>query len=271
MRDEIIKKVSQHAAPQTRLNYLREELHHFILQEADRHGAFRNICFIGGTALRILFDLNRYSEDLDFSISMQSKKFDLSKLATVIQQSLLAFQFDCHITKLKKERTVQSCFFQFHDLLHRLNAGFRKEQKLAVKFEVDTRPPAGAVETMSPVTGSRLYKVRHYDLSSLYAGKLHAILCRKYTKGRDLYDFLWYQGKNVAVNGKLLANAIQQTEKQKLKLDAKKLQKMLQARFQKLNFTNAKKDVAPFLPPDQNLDLFDKDLFLSAAQKVEVT
>ncbi len=272
MKDEIIKKLVGKKSAGEKLNLLREELHHLILQETDRKGFFDEICFLGGTALRIVYGLNRYSEDLDFSLSQYYRqKFDLKKMAGTLIKSLAAFGFDCEITRPRIENNVQGCFFSFKNLLTNIDRTFPKQQTLAIKFEVDTVPPKGAVETVSPVVAARLYSIRHYDLPSLFAGKLHAILFRPYTKGRDLYDFLWYTGKAIGVNKKLLENAIKQTQKQKILITEESLQEMLTKRFASIDFAKAKTDVARFLPDSAELELFRKEVFEGAVKLVKLT
>ncbi len=271
MKDKILEHTRQGKTSEHKLNRLREALHHMILQEADRKQAFNQICFLGGTALRIVYGLDRFSEDLDFSLSNQSLgRFDLASLATGIQKSLDAFGLSCKVERFKTVGAVQSCFFTFQGLLHEVDRHFRDNQKLAIKFDVDTRSPPGAVEAASPITAFRVYKVRHYDLASLFAGKLHAILYRTYTKGRDLYDFLWYTGKQIHVNRVLLENAIEQTQKLKLHLDNASLRSLLAKRFQEINFEKAKKDVAPFLEDPESLSLFEPSVFMGAAEKVRI-
>lgn len=271
MKENAIARAKEGKEAIDKLNRLREELHHLILQETDRKGAFNHICFVGGTALRILHGLDRFSEDLDFSTSSQVKTpFQLEPLSKAIQKSLEGYGFDCRVERLKIERNVQSCFFVFGQLVHHLHKSFQPTQNLAIKFEADTRPPAGANELISPVTGIRVYKVRHFDLPSLFAGKLHAVLYRVYTKGRDLYDFLWYTGKGVSVNGVLLENAIEQTQKGKIRLNDKKLQDLLRKKFEEIDFAKAKKDLELFAAHPESLSLFDRELFLNAVGRVKL-
>lgn len=271
MQEEILKKVRARKNHEDRLNYLREELHHLILQEIDRKGGFKQLCFVGGTALRILFDLDRFSEDLDFFLSLRVKKeFHLKPLVDSIQKSLEGFGFLCEIRSLKNEKNVQSCFFTFSQLLPKLDSIYRAEQKLAIKLEVDTNPPEGALETTSPVAGERLYKICHYDPPSLFAGKLHALLFRHYTKGRDLYDFLWYVGKKIFPNIGLLENAIFQTKKKRMMLTPESLKTMLQERFEATDWNLAKKDVSSFLSDPGSLNLFSKEIFLDALSRLVI-
>lgn len=257
---------------QEKMNLLREALHHLILQEVDRKGGFAQICFLGGTALRLVYGLDRFSEDLDFSTSVTLERpFRLETLVRSVETSLRAFGFACEVEKLGTERNVQKCFFSFQDILNTIDSSFRKQQKLAVKFDVDTRPPDGAIETVSPITGIRVYKVRHYDLPSLFAGKLHAILYRGFTKGRDLYDFLWYTGRQTKVNVILLKNAIEQTEGKCPPLTTESLRELLLEKFQSIDFAKAKQDVGPFLENPESLNLFARTVFEGASGRINVS
>lgn len=269
MKEEILKRAKKGKGYYEKLNLLREELHHLILQEIDRKGGFDKLCFQGGTALRIIFGLDMFSEDLDFCVSSQIQgSFNLEKLVKAVQNSLQAFGFDCELSCQRTISAAHSCFFRFAGLLESLASSFRKKQKLAIKIEVDTNPPSGGRETVSPVMGIRLYKVRHHDLPSLFAGKLHAILYRKYTKGRDLYDFLWYASRKTSVNIKLLENAVYQTTQNKIKYTQESLQKALRLRFEKINWLAAKKDIEPFVSDAASLSLFQKDIFLETARSI---
>lgn len=271
MREAILEKTRRARGTPERLNFLREQLHHLLLQETDRKGGFADLCFVGGTALRLLFGLDRFSEDLDFSLSAASSKkdFDLEPLLLAVQKSLSAFGLECELKRMKRTGAVQSGYLTFTaGLLHALDRSFHPQQKFYVKFEVDTNPPAGAVEEVTPVAGERLYKVRHYDLSSLFAGKLHALLFRVYTKGRDLYDLLWYVGRGVKPNRTLLENAIAQTQKSEARLTDESLRAMLQDRLERTDLASAQKDAAPFLGESQVRLLLDRGIFQGAVKKI---
>lgn len=270
MRNELIKRAQQADGPLMRQNRLREELHHLLLQEADRKGVFRHLTFVGGTALRILHGLNRYSEDLDFSLSPNAPSpFQFEAAVTSVQKSITAYGLSCELRKIKTVGAVHSCFFSFSDILHEVHPSFRIGQTLAIKLDADLNPPAGATEQISPVTGLRVYKVRHYDLPSLLAGKLHAVLTRPYTKGRDLYDFLWYAGHRVAPNMALLQNALRQTRGETAPMTPDSLSTLLTERFDATDFAKARTDVAPFLMDPQELDLFQKEVFLGAVRQLK--
>lgn len=270
MRDELIARAQQADSPAMRQNKLREELHHLILQEADRKGIFRHLSFVGGTALRILHGLGRYSEDLDFSLSQNAPSpFQFEAAVTAVQKSINAYGLACELLKLKTVGAVHSCFLSFSGILHDVHPSFRAGQKLAIKLDADMKPPSGATEAVSPVTGLRIYKVRHYDLSSLLAGKLHAVLTRPYTKGRDLYDFLWYAGRHVVPNIELLQNALRQTQGTTIIITSESLAKLLVERINAIDFARARADVASFLVDTNELDLFQKDVLMGAIAQLK--
>lgn len=269
MKENLILNAQKGKTSLEQMHLLRNELQHLVLQELDRKQGFEQIAFLGGTALRILYGLDRFSEDLDFSTSKNyHKKFELQPLVHAVSESIKSFGVNCEISKLKNNKAVNSCFFNFPNLLYQTNKHFDKEQKLSIKFDIDSNPPQGATEIISPVVSTRLYKIRHYDLPSLFAGKLHALLYRSYTKGRDYFDFLWYAAKKTRPNFTLLQNAIFQTQKEKIELSPEKLKMMLQKRFRETNFESVKKDVAPFLFDAQSEALLTLDIFLNAADQI---
>lgn len=243
-------------------NYLREYLQLLILRILDEKGYFRQLAFVGGTALRILYDLRRFSEDLDFSL-VSKKDYQFSEIMTALQRSLEKQNFDVDITS-KTEKTVASAFIKFNQLLYQLNLSPHKEKKISVKFEVDQHPPLGYKTELSLFNKEFLFSINHYDLPSLYASKLHAVLCRRYTKGRDYYDLLWYFGHRIEPNYLLLERAIEQTEHKKLVLDKKNLHALLENHLEKVDFSKIKKDIEPFLEDHQELRYFTKDFFVKA-------
>jgi predicted nucleotidyltransferase component of viral defense system len=271
LKEAILDRAREEKRSEMRLNRLRESLHHLLLQEADRKGAFSSLCFVGGTALRILYGSDRFSEDLDFSVSYDGRApFRLTPLAASIRNSLRAFGFAVEVRRMSDRRNVRSFFMTFGGgLLREVDRSFPPGQSLAIKFEVDARPPSGANEAVSPVTGERVYKVRHYDLPSLFAGKLHAILFRRFAKGRDLHDFLWYVGRRTPVNLGLLQNAIEQTEGGDHPIDRADLIELLRRRFRSIDFAKARADVAPFLEDRGALELFELPVFLGGAERIE--
>jgi len=175
---------------------VREYLQARILQSLQRAGAFEGWAFLGGTALRFLYRLPRFSEDLDFSLTKargtgQSTERDFTKYLEAVKNT---FESEAYTVNLRKhsDRVVKSAFIVFPGLLYEIGLSSHREQKLSIKIEIDTNPPPHASFRTSLVRLHVFLHLLHYDKSSLFAGKLHAILQRPYVKGRDVYDLIWY-------------------------------------------------------------------------------
>jgi len=263
MIDRIQQLLQNLTTPEEKYNRLREFLQLLILKKIDEHGCFRQMAFVGGTALRILYDLNRFSEDLDFSLVNQ-ENYDFEQIMKRLETDLRLENLEVSI-KYKSKKTVASAFIKFHGLLHQLNLSPRHDQALLIKFEVDQNPPLGWDTKFSMVNSDFLIGINHYDLPSLFAGKLHALLYRKYTKGRDYYDFIWYIGRKVKPNLTFLNNAIYQTQNIQLNLDWQSLSAELKSKFNETDFSAIRADVSPFLVDLNELRFFEKDSFISMA------
>ena len=175
---------------------VREYLQARILQSLQRAGAFEGWAFLGGTALRFLYRLPRFSEDLDFSLTKargtgQSTERDFTKYLEAVKNT---FESEAYTVNIRKhsDRVVKSAFIVFPGLLYEIGLSSHREQKLSIKIEIDTNPPPQASFRTSLVRLHVFLHLLHYDKSSLFAGKLHAILQRPYVKGRDVYDLIWY-------------------------------------------------------------------------------
>jgi len=240
----------------------REFLQLLILKIIDEKGFFQHMAFVGGTALRILYDLKRFSEDLDFSLTSDQKTFSFSELISTLKRELELQNFKFTVTH-KENKAVASAFFKFDQLLFDLKLSPHKDEKLSIKIEIDQNPPKGFQSTLTFLNKIFLINIHQYDLPSLFAGKLHAILFRKYTKGRDFYDFIWFMSRKIEPNYTLLSNAILQTEHKKTNLDKKALSELLYDRIEKIDFKKIKLDIAPFLADAQEIRFFEKELFLN--------
>lgn len=265
MIDAIKAYLAEYKDKNEKYQELREYLQLLILKLLDENGYFQHLAFVGGTALRILYNLKRFSEDLDFSL-INAKNYSFEMIMQQLTKLLAKANLKVTIT-YKDNKSVASAFIKFDELLYALNLSSHKDQKLAIKFEVDQNPPAGFKTEFSVINKAFLVGINHYDLPSLYAGKLHAVLCRPYAKGRDYYDLLWYIGRNVKPNYQLLENAYIQTEHTKLKIDEKKLRELLSEKFAATNFKKISADVEPFLQNSSELRFFDKAIFLDLIKK----
>ncbi|MBL7069080.1 MAG: nucleotidyl transferase AbiEii/AbiGii toxin family protein [Candidatus Omnitrophica bacterium] len=211
MKDYVLELVSKQTGYNAKLNIMREYLQAYALRILHDQGIFRTTAFLGGTALRFLYDMPRFSEDLDFSAAGK-KGDDFSSLIKKLKDDLVSAGYNVTATH-KKEKTVLSSFIRFEGLMYETRISPHKNQKFSIKLEIDTNPPAGAA--LKTVVVNKYFPIAFlsYDLASLFAGKIHALLSRKYTKGRDFFDLGWYlsKWKDLVPNLTLLENALKQT------------------------------------------------------------
>lgn len=245
-------------AEEEKLNRVREFLQIVVLKIIYDNGFFKNIAFVGGTALRILYDLRRFSEDLDFSM-IDDKGYAFSAINSEIERGLKLYGLEVE-TKAKEERTVHSTLLKFPGLLKKLGLSRLDSQKLSIKLEIDSRPPKGWVLENTLVNKTYLVNIVHLNISSMYATKLHACLFRKYAKGRDFYDLIWYLTKKMTPNFILLNNAIEQTQGQNLGLSDKNFKDLLLDRIEKVDFNAVRNDVDRFLEDKNELKLLDAEM-----------
>ena len=238
----------------------REYLQARILQALQDQGAFQRWAFVGGTALRFLFSIPRFSEDLDFSLVDKGQNADFSGAINSIESLFKKEAYDVSI-KAKGEKTVASAFIKFHGLLYEIGLSPNASQVFSIKIEVDTNPPSGAVTQTSLVRRHVTLNLLHYDKASLLAGKLHALFTRRYTKGRDLFDLIWYLADRSwpAPNCTLLNAALAQTGWEGAVVTAKNWRGLLIERFDKFNWETAREDVQPFLERPEDARLITRE------------
>lgn len=263
MIDLLKEKISAGLTHEDKVNLTREALQLLMLKILFDRGAFRYLAFVGGTALRVLYDLKRYSEDLDFSL-IRKKGYHFNELLKKLMFELRHYGFDVE-AEARQAGVVHSSMVKFPGLLSALGLSQMREQKLAVKLEIDSNPPGGWKTVLTPVSKSFLFVARSFDLPSLYATKLHACFFRRFTKGRDFYDLIWYLGKKVKPNYLLLNNAIKQTEKRDLKIEPKNFREFMKERLEKIDLAAARRDVERFLEDKNELKLFDRKILLGMA------
>ena len=170
---------------------VREYLQARILEGLVRAGAMASVAFMGGTALRFLFGLQRYSEDLDFSLEENRENYDPQRWTERILRQFHLESYEL-LEKTRASSVVHRVDFSFPYLLYELELSPHREEVLRIRLEVDTNPPAGAITTTSRIRRHVSVRVRHHDKSSLLTGKLLAVLNRPWPKGRDFYDLWWY-------------------------------------------------------------------------------
>ena len=244
--------------PVQRLNVLREFARASVLRSLHESQAFQALSFVGGTALRFLFDLQRFSEDLDFTVETPSA-YAPGPWVARLERDLAYAGFDATVT-WNDRKTVHVGWVRIAGVLQAAELAPLAEQKLSVKIEVDTRPQSGADTVSRAVHRHFLVAFRHHDLPSQMAGKVHALIARPYPKGRDWYDLLWYGARRPGVepNLRLLQAALAQTEGA-LACDAASWRDAVRSRLGGLDAAALRADVAPFLERPADADLLTAD------------
>ena len=266
---EVIKqRLTKEMTNEEKLNRCREFLQVLCLKILDENGAFASLAFTGGTALRIIFGVKRFSEDLDFSLVKKGGKsfFEIDeKLVQGIKQAGLDVK-----SNVKTRNTVHNTMLKFPGILKELGLSPLESQNLSVKIEVDTNPPKGGNIQSRFIQEAYVFNVTHFDLPSMFATKLHACFYRDYIKGRDFYDFIWYMSNKVKPNFVLLNNAIEQTRGKSPVVGEGNFKEFLLKGIERVDFKSARKDVERFLEDKRELRLLDADLIKSSIESVYV-
>ena len=246
------------------LPIVREYLQARILEGLQQTGAFFSLSFHGGTSLRFLYDIPRYSEDLDFALESHPEQYDFTSYLTTIQKRLAAENYVVEIRAKKEQTIVNKAFIRFPGLLYELDLSPHKTQVIAIKLEVDTNPPSGAVSETTLLQRHVALHLRHHDRASLMAGKLQAVFNRMYLKGRDWYDLWWYlsQSEWPPPNFAYLNSGLRQSGSSLPTLTEANWRIILRERTEVLDWTKVLNDVAPFIfDLDQQSD-FNKERLL---------
>ena len=262
----------------------KEIIQEIALAGLSRGGFFEKAAFYGGTCLRIFYGLNRFSEDLDFALLEKDPDFRLSDYFPSLEREFASYGIEIRAEEKKKDfdSDVRSAFLKGNTLALMMTFLPKSEdarkiisnQKMKIKFEVDTdNPKGGRTETKFRLLPAP-YQVRVFNESTLFAGKIHAIICRNYknyVKGRDYYDYLFYIGKGSAFNLEYLENKLKNTEAiaQNEKLTLGKVKEMLKARFETVDYESAKEDVSNFIHDKSGLSLWKKELFLATLNELK--
>jgi hypothetical protein len=292
MKEELLQLTKAEKSPLAARNLAREYLQALILQSLQRAGAMTMLAFHGGTALRFIYSLPRYSEDLDFALERSSERYDFRAFLKNIRSDLEAqgyaielkakserYDFRAFLKNIRSDleaqgyaielkandqKTVHSAFVRFPGLPYDLNLSPHRDEILAVKIEVDTNPPAGAELETTLIRRHVLLNLHHHDRPSLLSGKLHAILQRPYLKGRDLYDLTWYLSDKSwpPPNLVLLSNALAQTSWNGPAVTVDNWRQVVYARLESISWEQALEDVRPFLAATEELDLLTRENIL---------
>tara|TARA_R110000868_G_scaffold7774_1_gene41071 strand:- start:186 stop:1034 length:849 start_codon:yes stop_codon:yes gene_type:complete len=259
-------------------NALKEIFQEIALLGLWRAKFFEKAAFYGGSALRILYGLNRFSEDLDFSLLAEDKNFSLEPYNKAVTRELLAFGFEASVdTKVKAKKTdiesafikanVKKQFIAIETPLNIINVVHRM-QTIKIKMEVDTTPP-GLFNTetkflLQPIP----FSVKSFTPTCMFSGKIHALLCRPWihrVKGRDWYDFIYFISRNIPVNLPHLQQRLVQSGAQEEGGPFSKdiLLELLKTTIQRTDFDKAKADISPFIKDTSSLNIWSETFFLS--------
>ena len=258
-------------------NALKEIVQEIILYGLSTINFFEKALFQGGTALRILYGLPRFSEDMDFIVKNPNDKFNWQTYIDGIEAICEEYGIITNITdKSKESNSIQRLFIKNDSIGKMIDLTFKNNihANLLIKLEIDINPPLGSNQETKYLDFPLLHAVQAQDLASNFAGKCHALLCRKHTKGRDWYDFLWYVAKKISPNLDYLQNAINQMgpwQGRKIKVTPQWFIENLKEKIQNIQWNDAANDVERFLNEKdrKQLALWSNDLFLDRADKLD--
>jgi len=268
------------------INALKEIFQEIALLGLYQGGFFEKAAFYGGTALRILYGLPRFSEDLDFTLLEKNSNFNLEQYFPFIIDEFEALGITINISqKTKKDfkSDIASAFLKNNTSIHTLNIlandlgdildGVHSGKKLKIKFEVDINPPLKFQTEAKTLLLPKTFNIITMTLPNLYAGKMHAVLCRKWisrVKGRDWYDFEWYVKKNTLLNLEHLQTRMYESGdlEKEIKLDEKLFKELMYKRIDELDVDGAIKEVSPFIKDKSGFEFWSKDYFRLLTDKV---
>lgn len=268
------------ASNEDKLRALREILQETALLGLWRGKFFEHAAFYGGTALRVLYGLDRFSEDMDFSLVKPDTAFRLEPYCGFVKDELRAFGFtaDMEVKKKAAGGQVKSAFLKAETLEQLLVIGMEGESALPltkIKIEIDTDPPplfkTEARALLNPVP----FSVKVFAPSSMFAGKMHALLCRGWktrVKGRDWYDFVWFVGRRTPVNLRHLEQRMRQSGDwaKDGPLTERVFRDMLSRHIESVNIEQAKEDISRFLVSQDAVSVWSKDFFMDVAGRVTI-
>lgn len=283
--NEAVEQMLAKYSPKSREDYenaLKEILQEIILLGLDRSGFFEKAAFYGGTALRILHGLDRFSEDLDFTLLKPDSNFKLDAYFSGLERELNAFGFEFSLQRVEKnqETATESAFLKTNTQMLFLkidgakifSGQLQKSQVLKIKFEVDVEPATSFQTEIKTLLLPSPFTVKALTLPSLFAGKMHAALFRKWlsrVKGRDFYDVQWYLARGVNIEKSYLAEKMKASGATEV-LTEENLIKMFSERVDKVDWEQAKRDVLGFLKDKNQVALWSPAFFKEIIKNIKL-
>jgi predicted nucleotidyltransferase component of viral defense system len=287
MNDAVARMLGRYKLDTTEayVRALREVLQEIALLGLWRAKFFEEAAFYGGTALRVLHGLDRFSEDLDFSLLQPDANYDLTRYSRALQVELGAFGFEVEVVPKDKEKgtAIRSAFLKADSLRHLVEVragdavltGIPKGKIVKIKLEIDTMPPPGFDTEAKFLLNPIPFSVRTYSLPDLFAGKMHALLCRRWktrVKGRDWYDFVWFTANHPELHLAHLRERMIQSghwpEGEPLTESA--FRKNLDEAIGAVDLGGARKEVAPFVADPDSLAAWSPGFFRTVSEKVKI-
>jgi predicted nucleotidyltransferase component of viral defense system len=266
-------------------NAIKEVLQEVVLAGLSKTDFFTHAAFYGGTALRIFYGMDRFSEDLDFSLLATDDTFDINKYLKPISEIVKSLGLNFEVSRKDKtmDSNIDSAFIKGNtrETLIAIypnsadSSRITHNEKIMIKFEVDVNPPMYAQTEIKFRLLPFPYQVRVYDQKSLFAGKIHAVIARSWknrVKGRDLYDYIFYLSLDTKVNLKHLEARLKQTKtiEEDVILSKELLIEILDRRFEHINYDLAKSDIKPFIKDQNHLDIWSSEFFKSITRDIKV-
>lgn len=258
------------------VNALREIAQEIALYSFSKTDFFNNIAFCGGTALRIFYSLDRASEDLDFSLVVPNDNFDMMKYIESLKTDFTNFGFSFDVKQGNINSNIKSAFLKGNTSINLISIGVPEElinsvrngELLKIKIEVDTNPPSNVKCEYKYGLFPFPYRITIFTGETMFAGKIHAILCREwddYVKGRDFYDYIFYIRNNTKINLSYLESALKQVSflKENENLTIHKIKEFLIKKIEKVDMDMAKKDVIRFIKNPESIKAWNIDFFKS--------
>lgn len=262
------------------IQVLREIMQAIALAGLYRSGFFEKAAFYGGTALRIFYGLDRFSEDLDFSLLKEDDQFSFDSYLDSIQSEFEAVGMQVSI-KEKDKTNIESAFLKSETVWKELlleqiipQSGLDQKPNIKIKLEVDTRPPLGFQTEEKLLLNPFSFYVKCFTISDLFAGKMHALLLRKWqnnVKGRDWYDLEWYIRKGVPLDmDHFLVRARDSGDWHKSTMAEEELRQLLKTKIDTVNFARIKADISRFIPNPQALEIWSPRYFHDVVSQLKI-